>query len=401
MDDDGYSQINKHYYTYYYKDIYLYYFFSRRGVIHMHVVCQKNILLGGVNTVLKAVSTRTTLPILQCILLDAHENEFKLVGNDLELGIESTLKSEVVESGNIAIDARIFSEIVKKLPDSEVHIKVDEHQLMTITCEKSEFNIPGQPGNEFIQLPQITKNRPLVISQNVLREMIHQTIFSIAIEEIRPILTGELFEIKNNCLNIVSVDGYRVSIRQKELEQDFDDISVVIPGKTLSEIQKILSSDEESEVAIYFTDKHILFEMNSSIIVSRLLEGDFPKYDQIFSSDYETLIKIERKPMLQSIERAALIARESKKSPIKFQITSSTLIISSNTDLGKVHEEMDIQREGNELEIAFNPRYLIDALKVIEDDEVQLTFTTSLNPCIIKDQVNEQYKYLVLPIRLN
>ncbi len=240
-----------------------------------------------------------------------------------------------------------------------------------------------------------------MISQNVLREMIHQTIFSIAIEEIRPILTGELFEIKNNCLNIVSVDGYRVSIRQKELEQDFDDISVVIPGKTLSEIQKILSSDEESEVAIYFTDKHILFEMNSSIIVSRLLEGDFPKYDQIFSSDYETLIKIERKPMLQSIERAALIARESKKSPIKFQITSSTLIISSNTDLGKVHEEMDIQREGNELEIAFNPRYLIDALKVIEDDEVQLTFTTSLNPCIIKDQVNEQYKYLVLPIRLN
>ena len=367
----------------------------------MHIVCQKDDLLNGVNTVLKAVSTRTTLPILQCIFLDAHDEEFKMIGNDLELGIESNLKANIIKPGSIAIDAKIFSEIVKKLPNDEVHIKVDDHQLMTIACAKSEFNIPGQPANEFIQLPQITKNRPLVISQSVLKEMIHQTIFSIAIEEIRPILTGELFEIKENCLNIVSVDGYRVSIRQKELEQAFDNVSVVIPGKTLSEIQKILGSDDESEVAIYFTDKHILFEMNASIIVSRLLEGDFPKYDQIFSSDYETLIKVNRKAMLSSIERAALIARESKKSPIKFQITDSMLTISSNTDLGKVHEEIDISREGSELEIAFNPRYLIDSLKVIEDEEVQLTFTTSLNPCIIKDPVAEQYKYLILPIRLN
>lgn len=367
----------------------------------MYIVCQKDELLAGVNTVLKAVSTRTTLPILQCIFLDAHEEEFKMIGNDLELGIESSLRATVEKSGSVAIDARIFSEIVKKLPNSDVHIKVDEHQLMTITCEKSEFNIPGQPATEFIQLPQVTKKRPLLISQSVLKDMIHQTIFSIAIEEIRPILTGELFEIKNNCLNIVSVDGYRVSIRQKELADAFDDVSVVIPGKTLSEIQKILGSDEESEVAIYFTDKHILFEMNNSIIVSRLLEGDFPKYDQIFSSDYETLIKVDRKSMLSSIERAALIARESKKSPIKFKIDGNTLAISSNTDLGKVHEEMDIHREGNELEIAFNPRYLIDALKVIEDEEIQLTFTTSLNPCIIKDPVKEAYKYLILPIRLN
>lgn len=367
----------------------------------MHIKCQKDELLNGVNTVLKAVSTRTTLPILQCILLDAHENGFKLIGNDLELGIESDLKAIVISYGNVAIDARMFSEIVKKLPDSEVEISVDDHHLMTIRCDKSEFLIPGQAGNEFIQLPQVTKNRPLLISQNILKNMIHQTIFSIAIEEIRPILTGELFEIKSNKLNIVSVDGYRVSIRQTDLAEAYADTSVVIPGKTLSEIQKILNSDEESEVAIYFTDRHILFEMNSSIIVSRLLEGDFPKYDQIFSSDYETLIKIDRKNMLQSIERSALIARESKKSPIKFQIKDSILTISSNTDLGKVHEEIDIHREGKELDIAFNPRYLIDALKVIEDDEIQLTFTTSLNPCIIRDAENDAYKYLVLPIRLN
>jgi DNA polymerase-3 subunit beta len=367
----------------------------------MHIICHKNDLLNGVNTVLKAVSTRTTLPILQCILLDAHEEDFKLIGNDLELGIEHKTKATVVKSGNIAVDSKMFSEIIRKLPDNDVEISVDEHQLMTIKCEKSVFNISTQSGAEFIQLPQVTKTRPLLISQNVLRNMIHQTIFSIAIEEIRPILTGELFEIKDNYLNIVSVDGYRISIRQTQLSENFENISVVIPGKTLSEIQKILTSDEDNEVAIYFTDKHILFELNDTIIVSRLLEGDFPKYDQIFSSDYETLISVNRKNLLQSIDRAALMARDSKKNPIKFQIEDSTLSITSNTDLGKVHEEIDIRREGNPLNIAFNPKYLIDALKVIENEEVELTFTSSLNPCIIKNSSDTSFKYLILPIRLS
>lgn len=367
----------------------------------MQIQCKKEDLLFGVNTVLKAVSTRTSLPILQCIYLKAYDQEFKLVGNDLELGIESTIPAGIIKEGDIAIESKIFSEIIKKLPDSDVHISVDENNLMTIVCDKAVFNIPGQPGNEFIELPQITRNRPIVILQNVLKEMIHQTIFSIAVEEIRPILTGELFEIKDNFLNIVSVDGYRVSIRQKELDQSASPVSVVIPGKTLSEIQKLLDSDEESEVAIFVTDKHILFEMNNSLIVSRLLEGDFPKYDQIFSTDYETLIRVDRKNMLQSIERAALIARESKKNPIRFQIKNNVLFISSNTDLGKVNEELDIHKEGKDLDIAFNPRYMIEALKVIEDDQIHLTFTTALNPCIIKDFEKEAYKYLVLPVRLN
>jgi DNA polymerase III beta subunit len=225
-----------------------------------------------------------------------------------------------------------------------------------------------------------------------------------AIEKLKEKISEDSSENKETKLTneeIIQAAEQFTRLAKKELDQQFDNVSVVIPGKTLSEIQKILGSDSESEVAIYFTDKHILFEMNASIIVSRLLEGDFPKYDQIFSSDYETLIKVNRKAMLQSIERAALIARESKKSPIKFQINDSMLAISSNTDLGKVHEEIDISREGSELEIAFNPRYLIDSLKVIEDEEIQLTFTTSLNPCIIKDPVAEQYKYLILPIRLN
>ncbi len=380
----------------------IFYVLHTRGVIHtMKIRCQKNELLNGVNTSLKAVSTRTTLPILQCILLQAIGDNFKLVSNDLELGIESYVSAEIIESGSIALDAKIFSEIVKKLPDAEVDITVDESNLTTIVCQKSVFKIPGQPGTEFIQLPQITKDRHITLSQSILKDMIHQTIFSIAVKEIKPILTGELLEIKDNALSIVSMDGYRISIRQAVFSETFEDTSVVVPGKTLNEISKILSSDEADMLSVYFTDKHILFELEDSIVVSRLLEGDYPKYASLFSADYDTLITVDRRELMNSIDRAALIARESKKSPIKVEIKSGSLAITSNTELGNVHEELSIEQEGADLDIAFNPRYLIDALKAIVDDVICLQFTNALNPCIIRQAQGDDYKYLILPIRLN
>lgn len=367
----------------------------------MQLICNKIDLLNGVNTVLKAVSSRTTLPILQCILLQATNDELKLISNDLELGIESQVKASIKEKGSIALEARIFSEIVKRLPDSEVIITVDENHLTTIECEKSKFNISGHPGSEFIQLPQIEKQKSFTISQAIFKEMIRQTIFSIAVEEIRPIFTGELLEVKDKKFNIVSVDGYRVSIRETDLDQATQDFKVVVPGKTLNEINKIISSYEEDYMTIYYTDKHILFELDDSIVVSRLLEGDFPKYDQIFSKDYEIIATIDRKNLIHSLERAALITRENKKNPIKIEIKDQNMIITSNTEIGNVREELDISQEGKEIEIAFNPKYLIDALKVIDDDMVNLQFTNALNPCIIRKIDGDDYKYLILPIRLN
>ena len=367
----------------------------------MKIRCHKSDLLSGVNTSLKAVSTRTTLSILQCILLQASQDTFKLVSNDLELGIESYVKADIIETGSIALEARIFSEIVKKLPDAMVDITVDESNLTTIVCEKSVFKIPGQPGSEFIQLPQITKEKFISMSQSVLKEMINQTIFSIALKEIKPILTGELLEIKHNTFSIVSMDGYRISIRKTAFSDAFDETSVVVPGKTLNEISKILSSDQADMMSIYFTDKHILFELEESIIVSRLLEGDYPKYASLFSGDYETLITVNRKELMMSLERAALIAKENKKSPIKLEISDDAMAITSNTELGNVHEEMAIRKEGQNLEIAFNPRYLIEALKAIDDEEICLQFTNALNPCIVRQPEEDLYKYLILPVRLN
>jgi len=367
----------------------------------MKVTCPQTYLLNSVNIALKAISSRTTLSILKCLYLQVQDNKFKIIANDLEIGIESYIDSIIIETGSVAIDAKIFSDIVRKLPNDQVTIMVDENNLTTITCQKSKFVIPGQPGTEFIQLPQIKKGESFSFSQTVLKEMIHQTLFSIAQKGIKSALTGEFIEIRDNKLNLVSMDGYRISINQKKLEMSFRNVSAVIPGKTMNELSKILSTDEEDEVSIYFTDKHILFELDDSIIVSRLLEDKYPAYRSLFSIDYDTLIKIDRRAFMLSIERAALIGRENKKSPIKITIKENTMTITSNTELGNVYEEIMIEKEGNLLEIAFNPKYLLEALKVIEDETIYLQFTNTVNPCILHQKNKEDYKFLILPIKLN
>lgn len=367
----------------------------------MQLRCDKNELQEAVSTVLKAISSRTTMPILQCILLQATNNTLTLTGNDLELGIECKIKAEVIENGSIAIESKIFSEIVRKLPNYEVFISVDSNGLTKILCDKSKFNISGLPGNEFIHLPTVEKENSFPFSQLTLKEMIHQTIFSIAMEETRPVLTGELIEVKNQVIRMVSVDGYRVSIRESLLENPMNNIRLIVPGKTLNEINKILSGNEDDVLTIYYTDKHILFEFDSTLVVSRLLSGEFPNYEQIFSKDYETLITIDRKNTVNSLERASLVAREMKKNLIKMEINQEKMIITSNTDLGNVYDELEIKKEGKNIEIAFNPKYLIDALKVIDEDFINVQFTSSLNPCIIRPIEGNAYKYLILPIRLN
>ncbi|WP_069999902.1 DNA polymerase III subunit beta [Cellulosilyticum sp. I15G10I2] len=367
----------------------------------MHIYCRQDILLNSINTVLKACSTKTTLPILECILLKASNNKLTLVGNNLELGIESTIDAEVQEEGSIALEAKIFSEIIRKMSGEVIEISSNNNFMTAITTEKSKFQIAGQSGKDFPALPNVEKLNSCKIDQLTLKEMIRQTIFSVAQDETRPILTGEMLQIKDNNLNMVSVDGYRISYRKTPLSIENRDVEVVIPGKTLAEVSKILSAEEDEPVTIYFEDKHVLFDLGESKVVSRLLEGEFLKYEQVFSSDYETKILVDKKHFLMSIERAALISREGKKNPIKIEIDGDKMIITSNTELGTAREELDVVLEGKELVIAFNPRYLIDALKTIDDEEIYIHFISSLTPCIIKPKEGDHYKYLILPIRVN
>ncbi len=367
----------------------------------MHIYCRQDLLLNSINTVLKACSTKTTMPILECILLKASNNKLILVGNNLELGIESTIDADVISEGFIALESKIFSEIIRRMPGEVVEISTDDNFMTSIVSEKSKFQIAGQSGRDFPALPDVEKTNVCSVNQLALKEMIRQTIFSVAQDETRPILTGEMLQIKNNNLNMVSVDGYRISYRQLKLSNENEELEVVIPGRTLSEINKILTSEEDEEVTVYFGDKHVLFDLGDSKVVSRLLEGEFLKYEQVFSPDYETKILVDRKNFLMSIERAALISREGKKNPIRVEIEKDKMIITSNAELGTAREELEVILEGKEITIAFNPKYLIDALKAIEDDNVCIHFISSLTPCIIQPEEGEHYKYLILPIRVN
>ena len=249
----------------------------------MHIYCRQDLLLNGINNVLKACSTKTTMPILECILLKASDNTLTLVGNNLELGIESTVDADVIQEGYIALEAKIFSEIIRRMPGEMVEISSDDHFMTSIISEKSKFNIAGQSGKDFPALPTVETTNVCTINQLALKEMIRQTIFSVAQDETRPILTGEMLQISGDKLNMVSVDGYRISYRQLLLSNENEHIEVVIPGKTLGEINKILVAEDDQEVTVYFGEKHVLFDLGTSKVVSRLLEGDFLKYEQVFS----------------------------------------------------------------------------------------------------------------------
>ena len=363
----------------------------------MKIVCKKTNLLNGVQIVSKAVPSKTTMSILECILIDVRNGEIKLAANDMELGIETRIEGEVIEKGMIALDAKIFLEIVRKLPDSNIKIETDSSLKTTITCEKAKFNIIGKSGEDFSYLPLIERNDSVVVSQFTLKEIIRQTIFSIADNDNNKLMTGELFEIDEDTLKVVSLDGHRISIRKIQLKNTYEFKKIVVPGKTLSEISKILSGDTDKDVNIFFTDNHILFEFDNTIVVSRLIEGEYFRIDQMLSSDYETKVRINKKEFLSCIDRATLLVKEGDKKPVIINITDDAMELKMNTIIGSMDEEIDISKSGKDLMIGFNPKFLIDALRVIDDEEVVLYMVNPKAPCFIRDE-EENYVYLILPV---
>ena len=366
----------------------------------MKLICSKQNLLYGVNIVSKAVPTRTTMAILECILIDASANEIKLTANDMELGIETKIEGQIEERGIIALDAKIFSEIVRKLPDSDVTIETDSNFKTTITCEKAKFNIVGKSGDDFSYIPFIERNESVHISQFTLKEVIRQTIFSIADNDNNKLMTGELFEINENELKVVSLDGHRISIRKIQLKENYEHKKVVVPGKTLQEVSKILPGNADSEVDIYITENHIVFEFDNTTVVSRLIEGEYFKIEQMLSSDYETKVKINKRELLDCIDRATLLVKEGDKKPIIMNVTDDSVQLKINSFIGSMDEESDVKKDGKDILIGFNPKFFIDALRVIDDEEVALYMVNPKAPCFIKDD-DETYIYLILPVNFN
>lgn len=366
----------------------------------MKIICSKSNLLHGVNIVSKAVPSRTTMAILECILIDASTNEIKLTANDMELGIETKIEGEIAERGVIALDAKIFLEIVRKLPDNDVTIETDATFKTIITCEKAKFNIIGKSGEDFSYLPYIERNQPVILSQFTLKEVIRQTIFSIADSDTNKLMTGELFEIHENRLKVVSLDGHRISIRNIELKESYEEHKVVVPGKTLQEVSKILPGDTNENVSMFFTDNHIVFEFGSTTVISRLIEGEYFKIEQMLSSDYETKIKINKRELLDCIDRATLLVKEGDKKPIIMNVTDGNMELKINSFIGSMNENIDIQKSGKNILIGFNPKFFIDALRVIDEEEVTLYMVNPKAPCFIKDE-EEKFIYLILPVNFN
>ena len=366
----------------------------------MKLICSKSNLLHGVNIVSKAVPTRTTMAILECILIDASANEIKLTANDMELGIETKIEGEIAERGVIALDAKIFSEIVRKLPDSDVVIETDASFKTTITCEKAKFNIVGKSGDDFSYIPYIERNEAITLSQFTLKEVIRQTIFSIADNDNNKLMTGELFEIEENHLKVVSLDGHRISIRNIELKNNYEHKKVVVPGKTLQEVSKILPGSAEEDVNMFLTDNHIVFEFDDTTVVSRLIEGEYFKIEQMLSSDYETKVKINKRELLDCIDRATLLVKEGDKKPIIMNVTDGNMELKINSFICSMNEDIDIVKDGKDILIGFNPKFFIDALRVIDEEEVSLYMVNPKAPCFIKDDEGK-FIYLILPVNFN
>ena len=366
----------------------------------MKLVFNQTDLMNSVNIVMKAIPGKTTMPILQCIMIDASRSRILFTGNDMELGIETEVKGTIIESGKIALDAKILSDIVRKLPNNEVTIVTDDKYTATITCEKAKFVIPGKSGEDFAYLPTIETRASVAISQFSLKELIRQTIFSIAVNENNKLMTGELFEIKNNVLRVVSLDGHRIAIRNLELKDNCPDLKVVVPGKTLSEISKIISGEGSEMVTINFSSNYILFEFDQTVVLSRLIEGEYFQIDQMLSSDYDTKIEINRQEFISCIDRATLLVRESDKMPVIMDIEDTGMNIQITTPLGSMNESMGVIKTGKDIVIGFNPRLLLDALRVIDDESVTLYFVNAKAPCFIRDDKNT-YIYLILPVNIS
>lgn len=364
----------------------------------MKFTCNKSDINEAINIVLKAVPGKTTMPILECVVIEASGDELKLTTNDMSLGIETRFSANIEEEGIILVNAKMISEIIRKLPDNDVYFESDDNENILLFCGKAKFNLSGKNHEEFPMLPEIEKENKIVISQFTLKEMIRQTIFSISNNENNKILTGELFEINGDEFKIASLDLHRVSIRKMQLKESYDDLKVVIPGKTLIEVSKILSGGIDDEVEIYFTKNHVLFELGKTIIISRLIEGNFYNINQMLTNDYETKVTVNKRELLDCIDRATLLLREAENKPVIMNVKNDEIKMEMNTKIGSMDENISIEKQGKDLRIAFDPKFLIDVLRVIDEEEVNLYLFNAKAPCFIRD--DNSYIYLILPVNL-
>lgn len=365
----------------------------------MNLKFQKAQLVNALSIVMKAVSTKTSSVILESILISASDNRVVLDATDTELSIQTEVDAVIVKAGGVVLNAKLFSEIVRKFDSTEslIELDVDNDFKTTIKCEQAVFNIMGIDPVEFIPMPKIDRDAFISLSQFSLKEVIRQTEFSTAISDINRMMGGELIDVKNNVAKFVTLDGHRMSIRNIELMGEYEDQKCVVPIKSLQEVMRIIDSDTQKNVNIYFSKDHILFEFDKTLVLSRILDGEFFRIESMLSNDYDTKVNVSRLKLQSAIEQSMILIRENEHKPMILDIENGMLKLSVNSSLGFMDAKVNIEKSGSDLKIAFNPKFLVDALKVIDDDFVNIYFTNAKSPCFIRDDKNT-YTYLILPV---
>ncbi len=365
----------------------------------MKATCDQDDLIKSVQTVSRAMPSRSPMEILEGIYVKAANNTLQLRCTDTVMSIEDNLPAMVTEEGEIVLPGRLFSEIVRKLPVGAVSIQV-KGTLVNIACGASKMTLQGLDAQAFPSLPVLENAKPLLIKTSELKNLIHQTNFATAVDETQPILMGELMEIEQNSVTMVALDGYRMAIATLPLEHEAVPMRAVLPGKALNEMEKLFD-DTNQEAKITFGSTQAAVEMGQTIIVTRLLEGDFINYRQILPQTKQTRIGIKTLLLADAVERASLLAREGKNNLIKIEIKESGVIVSANGERGNTTEEIEVTTmEGKALAIAFNAKYLLDVLRVIKDEEILMDFISDRSPCVVSPTVGKAYQFIVLPVRI-
>lgn len=366
----------------------------------MRFACNVTELTGALSIATRAIATRSTMPILEGVLLSSCEDSLRLTCSDISLSIETHLPAQISEAGSVVLPGKLLSDIMRKLPqDAAMEITIDDKNMAMIRCLKSKTTLQGLPAEEYPQLPEVDDATQIELPKLILREMIQRTSFAIATDETRPVLTGCLLESDAETLSIVALDGFRLALRKARFSNPLPSLSVVVPGKVLNEIARILD-DTEDLVSLQYGKTHLLADMGNTRIIARLLEGEFIKYEKILPSEWQTKVVVDKATLESAIDLASLMAREGKNNLVKMHIEETMMLITSNADLGDVREEIPIDFEGRELDIAFNVRYVTDTLRAIEDEKIELRFNSNVSPCVICPTVGDQFLYLALPVRV-
>lgn len=366
----------------------------------MKFSCEKHLLQSAVATCSRAAAAKSPIPTLEGVLLEAGEH-LRVTGYDLKKGIYTTVEADVSEPGSIVLDAKLFGEMVRRMPDGMVTISSETDNSTIVKCGKTEFAFKGMDSGEYPELPSVDGLKSYKMKQGVLKSMINQTIFAISDNDSRPVYTGSLFEVEAGVLTMVSVDGYRLAIRREAIAGPEEHNEFIVPGSALADIERISTAESEEDVNIYVGANHVSFTVGSTVVISRRLEGDFLNYRKAMPDTFNIHIKAGRSELLKVVDRVALIIDEKAKNPVRMTFNDNFIDCLCNTPIGKAEDVCFAEGNGEGLEIGFNGKYLMDALKAAPADELELCLNSNTSPCIIVPcDGSDRFKYMILPIRL-